>query len=287
VSTCCRHRARPRSARSPTGGWSDGGWLESTPHVGTHDRAAFVDTNISGTLVLLEEAVRAGVSSFVFTSTTSAFGAALRSQVGEPAVWVTEDLVPVSRNIYGTTKVAAENICELVHRDHRLPVVVLRVSRFFPEPDDDDAARATYRADNIKVNEYLYRRVDLQDVVDAHLLAAKQAPRLGFARFVISATTPFRRSDADLLGHDAPAVVEQLFPDYPAEFARRQWTMLPRIDRVYDNHRARVELGWAPRYDFRHVLDALEAGEDYRSPLARQVGAKGYHAATTGIYTTR
>ena len=31
------------------------------PHIGSHDRQAFVETNITGTLVLLEEAVAAGV----------------------------------------------------------------------------------------------------------------------------------------------------------------------------------------------------------------------------------
>jgi len=43
------------------------------PHVATHPAQDFVDTNISGTLALLEEAVAAGVLSFVFTSTTSVF----------------------------------------------------------------------------------------------------------------------------------------------------------------------------------------------------------------------
>src|SRR5215212_180871 len=43
------------------------------PHVATHTRQDFVDTNITGTLNLLEEAASAGVSSFIFTSTTSAF----------------------------------------------------------------------------------------------------------------------------------------------------------------------------------------------------------------------
>ena len=47
------------------------------PHVGTHGRGAFVETNVTGTLTLLEEAVAAGVGRFVFTSTTSAFGRAL------------------------------------------------------------------------------------------------------------------------------------------------------------------------------------------------------------------
>jgi nucleoside-diphosphate-sugar epimerase len=47
------------------------------PHIATHSRQDFVDTNITGTLNLLEKAVTAGVGSFVFTSTTSAFGDAL------------------------------------------------------------------------------------------------------------------------------------------------------------------------------------------------------------------
>ena len=47
------------------------------PHVGSHGRGDFVDTNITGTLNLLEEAVAASVSRFLFTSTTSTFGRAL------------------------------------------------------------------------------------------------------------------------------------------------------------------------------------------------------------------
>ena len=52
---------------------------------GSHGRQDFVDTNITGTLVLLEEAAAAGVRSFVFTSTTSAFGRALTPAPGAPA----------------------------------------------------------------------------------------------------------------------------------------------------------------------------------------------------------
>src|SRR5438270_11579926 len=47
------------------------------PHVATHTRQCFVDTNITGTLNLLEEAAAANVSAFVFTSSTSFFGASL------------------------------------------------------------------------------------------------------------------------------------------------------------------------------------------------------------------
>jgi nucleoside-diphosphate-sugar epimerase len=253
------------------------------PHTGTHQRADFVDTNITGTLNLLEEAVAANVSRFVFTSTTSTFGRALTPAQGEPAAWITEDVTPVPRNIYGVTKTAAENLCEIVHRDHGLPCLVLRTSRFFPEPDDRDEVRAKYDDLNIKVNELLYRRVDIEDVVSAHQLALERAPEIGFGRYVISATTPFTPDDLTAVREDLPAVVRRLFPDYEDVYARRGWRMFPSIERVYVNERARRELEWAPRYDFRHALGA----DDPRSPLALSIGAKGYHSTSTGVYTVR
>jgi UDP-glucose 4-epimerase len=53
--------------------------------------------------------------------------------------------------------------------------------------------------------------------------------------------------------------------------------MLPSVDRVYVNERARSGLGWKPRYDFGSALARLRADEDFRSPLAVAVGSKGYH----------
>jgi UDP-glucose 4-epimerase len=248
------------------------------PHLGSHARAAFVETNVTGTLVMLEAARDADVRSFVFTSSTSAFGRALSANSAEAAAWITEDVVPVPRNIYGVTKIAAEQLCELAAFELGLGVVLLRIARFFPELDDNESVRAEYSNQNAKVNEFLYRRVDIADAVDAHLLAIGAAPTLGFDRLIISATTPFDRRDVVVLAKDAPLVVRQSFPDQDAEYRRRSWKMLPTLDRVYDNSRARQVLGWTPRYDFRYVLDQLKADEEPGSPLARLVGAKGYHA---------
>ncbi len=248
------------------------------PHIATHTRQQFVETNVTGTLNLLEHAVATGVPSFIFTSTTSAFGAALRPPDGAPAVWVTEGVTPVPRNIYGVTKTAAEDLCELFHRDHGLPCLILRTSRFFPEEDDRQEVREEYEDGNVKANEYLYRRVDLEDVVTAHLLAMNRASAIGFGRYIISATTPFTRDDLPQVRAGAPEVLKRLFPAYEAEYTRRGWRMFPGIERVYVNDRARKDLSWRPRYDFGYVLDRLIAGEDPRSRLARAVGPKGYHS---------
>jgi nucleoside-diphosphate-sugar epimerase len=257
------------------------------PHVGSHGRQDFVDTNVTGTLHLLEEAVAAGVGRFVFTSTTSAFGRALTPPDGAPAAWITEDVAPVPRNVYGVTKSAAEDLCELIHRDHGLPCLILRTSRFFPEGDDRDDVREAYEDANVKVNELLYRRVDLEDVVCAHRLALERAPEIGFGRYIVSATTPFAREDLAMLRRNAPAAVSRHFDDWASIYELRGWRMFDGIERVYVNERARRELGWAPRWDFRHALDRLAAGEEARSDLAIAVGAKGYHAESTGPYTVR
>jgi UDP-glucose 4-epimerase len=259
------------------------------PHVATHAKQDFVDTNVTGTLVLLEESVRAGVRQFVFTSTTSTFGAAMNPASHEPAAWVTEDVVPAPKNIYGVTKLAAENLCALSARENRLPVVVLRTSRFFPEPDDDPELRAAFGPGNAQANELLYRRADIADIVDAHLLAAQKACDIGFGRFIVSATTPFAETDMAALRTDAPSVVRRRFPEYEALYAARGWQMFPSVDRTYVNGAARKALGWRPRYDFSHVLKSLRAGEDFRSPLAREIGIKGYHGETyrDGLYPVR
>jgi len=249
------------------------------PHVASHSRQAFVDTNVTGTLNLLEAATAGGVKAFIYTSTTSTFGDALTPPPGSPAVWVTEDVTPLPKNIYGATKVAAEDLCQLFFRNQHLPCLILRTSRFFPEEDDQPAMRTAFDMENLQVNELLYRRVDVEDVVGAHLDALERAAKVGFGRFIISATTPFTRADAAELGRDAPGVLARRVPEYRSIYSARDWSMLPALDRVYDNTRAREVLGWQPRYDFRQALGAIAAGSDWRSPLARQIGSKGYHRA--------
>ena len=157
---------------------------------------------------------------------------------------------------------------------------MLRTSRFFPEEDDSKAIRDGFADENVKANEYLFRRVDIADAVSAHLLAVERAPDIGFDRYIISATTPFQPEDAGDLGRDAPAVLRRRVPESEAEFQRRRWRMFPAIDRVYVNDRARDGLGWRPRYGFRRVLSQLQMNDDFGSPLARIIGTKGYHAET-------
>ena len=247
------------------------------PHIVTHSYQDFIDTNVSGTLNLLEAARNEGVASFIFTSTTSTFGDAMRPTPDEPAVWVTEEVVPVPKNIYGVTKLAAEDLCQIFHRNHGLPCIILKTSRFFPEDDDNINVRNAFEEANAKANELLYRRVDIEDVVSAHLLAIEKAQEIGFGRYIISATTPFSKDHLPDLRSNVPEVVAKLFPEYQELYQSKGWSMFLGLGRVYVNEKARTELDWQPKYDFEHVLKSLQSDNDFRSELAIQVGAKGYH----------
>lgn len=248
------------------------------PHVVTHRLGEFVETNIQGTLTLLEEAVTAGVGAFVYTSTTSVFGDALRPTEDQPAAWVTEDLRPIPRNVYGVSKAAAEDFCHLISRKRGLNCIVLRTSRFFPEEDDDKERRDGFADANLKVNEYLYRRVDIEDLVGAHLLAAECAPKVAFGRYIVTATSPFSKEDLGELRSNVSAVLQRKVPEFLAVYKSMGWRMLEGLDRVYVNDAARRDLGWTPRFTFPYILNRLRKGKDFRSETAIAVGSKGYHA---------
>jgi nucleoside-diphosphate-sugar epimerase len=229
------------------------------PDIVRYPRQAFVDVNVAGTLNLLEAAAAAGNDRFVFTSTTSLMvSEALHCGALRRAEWMTEEYGPLEpRNIYGITKLAAERLCRLAHREHGLAVCILRTSRFFPEEDD---THRELSGPNIKANEFLNRRLAVEDAAEAHLAALEKAPEIGFGTFIVSAPPPFEPDDREALMSDAPAVIGRYFPEAPALYARARWRLPDRIDRVYVPAAAQARLGFRCRTDFRSVLDALAAG---------------------------
>lgn len=229
------------------------------PDIARYPAQAFIDVNVTGTLNLLEAATRAGHDRFVFTSTTSLMiSQAIRDEAGDAAVWLDEASGPIEpRNIYGVTKLAAEQLCRLAWLNDGLNCVVLRTSRFFPEEDDTHRALS---GENMKANELLHRRLTVEDAARAHLVALERAPEIGFDTFIVSAPTPFTRDDCTTLKADAPAVIARHFPDALELYRAQGWELPSGIGRVYDAGRAERRLGFRCETGFAEVLDALREG---------------------------
>ena len=84
------------------------------------DPRLYVDTNITGTLNLLEAARTGGVERFVFASSSSVYGLA-------PSVPFREDMPPAPTvSPYAATKLAAEQLCSNYAHLHGLRAVCLR-----------------------------------------------------------------------------------------------------------------------------------------------------------------
>jgi UDP-glucose 4-epimerase len=111
---------------------------------------------------------------------------------------------------------------------------------------------------NTKANEFLFRRLTVEDAAESHVAALAKAPDLGFDTFIVSAQTPFAPSDCEELIADAPAVVARYFPQYPEVYARLGWTMFQSIDRVYDASKAERRLGFVCRTGFGDLLESLQ-----------------------------
>ena len=222
------------------------------------------------------EIVGSVVDRFVFTSTTSLMISQQirdgRAGGAKEAVWIDETMAPLKpRNIYGVTKLAAEELCWLFNHLHKLPVVVLRTARFFPE-EDDMAHAIAQSGENTKANEFLFRRLSVEDAAEAHVVALAKAREIGFDTFIVSAMTPFSPADCAQLIADAPSVVARYFPDYPALYAERGWTMFQSIDRVCDAGKASRKLGFACRTGFREILDELTSSQGARAARVSKDG---------------
>ncbi|AQR75452.1 NAD(P)-dependent oxidoreductase [Sphingomonas sp. LM7] len=230
------------------------------PDIVRYPAQAFIDVNVTGTLNLLEAATAARHDRFVFTSTTSLMiSTAIRNELADHAVWLDETSGPLEpRNIYGVTKLAAEQLCRLAHLENGLNCVVLRTSRFFPEEDD---THRTLSGENMKANELLHRRLTVEDAARAHIAALARAPDIGFGCFIISAPTPFRRDECEEIKGDAMQVIVRHFSDAAALYAAKGWELPKSIGRIYDAALAEQVLGFRCETDFGSVLDAIRRGD--------------------------
>jgi len=83
-----------------------------------------INTNIYGTHLLLEEAASRNVERFIFTSSAAVYGTPQQQPIAE-----THPLKPL--NLYGVTKVTAEQLINASRMTHGLATTILRLSNVY------------------------------------------------------------------------------------------------------------------------------------------------------------
>jgi UDP-glucose 4-epimerase len=204
-----------------------------------YPREPFIDTNIYGTLHLLNACVANGINKFLYISTTSIYGNAMVNE--KQAVWVTEQLQEQPRDIYDITKQTAEQLCRDFFYKEGLQTSVYRVGRFLPEDN------------NLKTNHRLYRGLDERDGAEA-LRLALQHTFGDFEIFNITSGSPFTEDELVRLKHSPVEVIKTHYPDIEQIYKAKNWVLPESIDRVYICDKAKKQLGYTPKYTFDYLL---------------------------------
>ena len=218
----------------------------------------YVRWNVLATQRLLEQAVISPVSSFVYASSSSVYGSA-------PPGLTTESTPRQPVSPYGMTKLATEEIANVYHRNHGLPVVGLRYFTVYGPRQRPDMAFTSFLSrvlageplevygDGRQVRDFSY----VDDAVTATVAATRGRPG---AVYNISGGAPVELNAAI-------ALIGELL-DREVQVNRRDASLGDARQTHADISLAGRELGWAPETPLR---DGLAAQVDW---IASLLGAR-------------
>lgn len=209
--------------------------------------ARYVDCNILATQRLLEAAMHAStLRRFVYASSSSVYG-------DTPALPVTETSTPQPVSPYGVTKLAAELLCTLYHRNFGVPAVSLRYFTVYgPRQRPDMAFHRFCKAvldqqpiriygDGHQTRDFTY----ISDVIDANIGAATVDGAIGGVFNIAGGSRVTVQHVVHLLREisGSPVVVE---------FEKKQHGDV--VDTFADSSRAERILGYRPHVSLRDGL---------------------------------
>jgi NAD dependent epimerase/dehydratase len=223
-----------------------------------HSPDTYVDTNIKGTLNVVQAARELGVRKVVHTSTSEVYGTARQ-------VPITEDHPLQGQSPYSASKIGADQIAMSFHASFGTPVAVLRPFNTYGPRQSARAVIPTIITQiasgkrSIKLGAVHPTR-DFNFVADtvAAFVAALESPRC--IGEVINVGSNFEIS----IGDTARLIAEVM--DARVEIVTDDDRMRPErseVERLWaSNSKARAVLGWEPRYGGR---------EGFRRGLAETV----------------
>jgi UDP-glucose 4-epimerase len=236
------------------------------------DVAAIVQTNVLGTVNLVEACLRTGFAAFVHTGSSSEYG----FKNHPPAE--TEWLDPNSH--YAVTKASATLYCRYTARSRDVAITTLRLYSAYGPYEEPTRLLPTLVVRGLRgdlpplVNPDVARDyVDVADVVDACLLAAQRpAAERGAVYNLGTGVQTSLREVVEIARRVLGLATEPVWGSMPD----RIWDTAVW---VADSRAIRAALGWQPRYGleagFRRLVDWLRADPALcRFYEARQPGSR-------------
>ena len=216
----------------------------------------FFSINVRGSFNVLETASAAGIERFVLASTMGVYGESLEAPPGTWA-WVHEGLPALPKDVYGVSKLLAEELGRYYARIGSMRVVALRFGMYVP---------ATFEHYGFRL---LFGGVDERDVAHAVQLSLEHEPERRFDTFDIMADTPFVPEDARAMNDDPAAVIERYWPGSNELFEQKHIDVRANMSAkfLWPVDKARSVLGYRPAWTFDAFLDALRTGETDRYPF--------------------
>ncbi len=209
-----------------------------------HSPDSYVDTNIRGTLNLLQAARDLGVEKFVHTSTSEVYGTA-------QFVPITEDHPLQGQSPYSATKIGADQIAFSFYNSFETPVSIVRPFNTYGPRQSARAVIPTVITqiangnNNIKLGSLSPTRDFnyVADTVNGFIAAASAEKSLGE---IINLGSHFEISIGDTVALIAELMKQEITIETDEQRTRPKNS---EVERLYaDNRKAKALLDWSPQY---------------------------------------
>ncbi|NYI08127.1 GDP-mannose 4,6-dehydratase [Allostreptomyces psammosilenae] len=228
---------------------------------------SYVETNVLGTVNVLDAARQHGVERVVHTSTSETYGTAR-------TVPISEDHPTQAQSPYAASKAAADRIAESYHHSFGLPVVTLRPFNTYGPRQSTRAviptviAQLAAGAEEIVLGDLRPTR-DFTHVTDTAraFVAVGTAPAERVVGQVLNAGSGVEVSVGELVTRIGDVMGRQPVVRQDPERLRPDGSEVMRL--LCDSRRLRAATGWSPLYDLESGLKETAAWFTEPANLAR------------------
>lgn len=220
-----------------------------------HSPDSYVDTNIKGTLNVLQAAKDLNTSRVLVTSTSEVYGTA-------QFVPITEEHPRQGQSPYSATKIGADHMAESFYRSFDLPITIVRPFNTYGPRQSARAVIPTIITQLLKGKD----KIKLGDLTPTRDLVYVKDTAKGFLKIseceeLVGHEVNIATQDEISIGDLAGEMIRQINPD--AKIVQDEERMRPAKSEVFrlfgSNEKLKKFTGWTPEYSLsKGIADTIE-----------------------------